>query len=62
MMQKLTAARAAFAARDWAGAHDGFLAARPEAALDADDLSALAAASWWLGLMDESLAVSRHAS
>ena len=60
-MEKLAAARAAFAGRDWAGAHDGFLAARQEAALDADDLSALAAASWWLGLMDESLAVGEEA-
>src|SRR5712691_8744597 len=60
-MQKLAAARAAFAARDWAEAHDGFLAARQEAALDADDLSALAGASWWLGLMDESLAVAEEA-
>ncbi len=60
-MQKLAAARAAFAARDWAEAHDGFLAARQEAALGADDLSSLAAASWWLGLMDESLAAGEEA-
>ena len=60
-MEKLAAARAAFAARDWSGAHDGFLTARQETSLDADDLSALAAASWWLGLMDESLAVGEEA-
>lgn len=60
-MQKLAAARAAFAARHWTGAHDGFLAARQEAPLDADDLSALAGASWWLGLMDESLVVGEEA-
>jgi DNA-binding NarL/FixJ family response regulator len=60
-MDKLAAARAAFAARDWAGAHDGSLAARQEAPLDADDLNALAEASWWLGLMDESLAAREEA-
>jgi DNA-binding NarL/FixJ family response regulator len=60
-MEKLAAARAAFAKRDWAEAHDGFLATRQEADLDADDLSALAAASWWLGLMDESLAAGEEA-
>jgi len=60
-MEKLAAAQAAFAARHWTGARDGFLAARQEAPLDADDLSALAAASWWLGLMDESLAVGEEA-
>jgi tetratricopeptide (TPR) repeat protein len=60
-MDKLDAARAAFAADDWAGAHDGFLAARQEASLDADDLNALAEASWWLGLMDESLTTREEA-
>jgi DNA-binding NarL/FixJ family response regulator len=60
-MEKLAAARAAFATRDWAGAHDGFLAARQEVPLDADDLNALAEASWWLGLMDESLAAREEA-
>jgi DNA-binding NarL/FixJ family response regulator len=60
-MDKLAAARAAFAARDWTGAHDRFLAARQEAPLDADDLNALAEASWWLGLMDESLAAREQA-
>jgi len=60
-MGTLAAARAAFAARLWTGAHDGFFAARQESPLDADDLSALAAASWWLGLMDESLAVGEEA-
>lgn len=59
--QTLAAARAAFAARDWVGAHDRFLTARREAELDADDLSALGHASWWLGLMDESLAAGEEA-
>lgn len=60
-MEKLAAARADFAARHWTGARDGFLTARQVAPLDADDLSALAAASWWLGLMDESLAAGKEA-
>lgn len=60
-METLAAARDAFAARDWAGARDGFLAARHEAPLGADDLSALGQASWWLGLMDESLAAREEA-
>ena len=57
----LASARAAFAARDWAGAHAGFLAGRQDAALDADDLSALGDAAWWLGLMDESVAAREEA-
>ena len=61
MVDELAAARAAFTANDWTGAHDGFLAVRPEAALDADDLNALAEASWWLGLMDESLTAREEA-
>ena len=60
-MEQLAGARAAFAARDWIGARRGFLAARDEAPLDADDLSALGHASWWLGLMDESLAAGEEA-
>ncbi|MCI0581829.1 MAG: hypothetical protein L0227_02870, partial [Chloroflexi bacterium] len=60
-METLAAARAAFAARHWVGARDGFLAARQEAPLDADDLSALGHAAWWLGLMDESLAAGEEA-
>ena len=60
-MDQLAAARAAFAARDWVGAHDAFVAGREEAPLDADDLSALREASWWLGLMDEALAAGEEA-
>jgi DNA-binding NarL/FixJ family response regulator len=60
-MENLAAARAAFAARRWAEAHDGFVAARQEAPLDADDLTALAHAAWWLGIMDESMAVGEEA-
>ena len=36
-MEMLAAARTAFAARQWADAHDGFLAARHEGPLDADE-------------------------
>ncbi len=60
-MDKLDAARGAFAADDWTGAHVGFLAARREASLDADDLTALGEASWWLGFMDESLRTREEA-
>jgi len=60
-MEMLAAARTAFAARQWADAHDGFLAARHEGPLDADDLAALSQAAWWLGLMDESLAAGEEA-
>jgi DNA-binding NarL/FixJ family response regulator len=60
-METLDAARTAFAARHWADAHDGFLAARQEGSLEADDLSALSQAAWWLGLMDESLAAGEEA-
>ena len=60
-METLAAARTAFKARRWADAHDGFLAARQEAPLDADDLAALSQAAWWLGLLDESLAAGEEA-
>ena len=60
-MDNLAAARGSFAAGDWARAHDDFVAAREEAPLDADDLSALGRASWWLGLMDESQAAWEEA-
>ena len=60
-MERLDAARAAFAARNWRGAHHGFIAAREEVPLDADDLSALGHACWWLGLMDESRAAGEEA-
>ena len=60
-VDKLTAARAAFAARDWTRAHDGFVTARHDVPFEADDLNALAEAAWWLGLMDESLAAREAA-
>ncbi|GAA4429520.1 LuxR C-terminal-related transcriptional regulator [Georgenia halophila] len=46
------AARAAFAQRRWTEARAGF---RQGGDLGPDDAAALAEASWWLGLMDESL-------
>jgi len=60
-MDTLTTARRAFAGRHWALARDGFLAARQEGPLDADDTSALGHSAWWLGLMDESLAAGEEA-
>jgi DNA-binding CsgD family transcriptional regulator len=60
-MGKLEAARAAFANHDWTRAHDAFIAAGAEAALDADDVASLREASWWLGLMDEALAAAEAA-
>jgi DNA-binding CsgD family transcriptional regulator len=60
-MDKLATARAALAAHDWTSAHDGFLEARSETSFGADDLNALAEASWWLGLMEESQAAREEA-
>jgi len=60
-METLAAARAAFAARPWTQADDGFVAARQETPLDADDLNALAEASWWLGHIDESVVAREEA-
>src|ERR1041385_8431548 len=61
LTESLATARAAFTARQWADAREGFLAARREASLGADDLAALSQAAWWLGLMDESLAAGEEA-
>jgi DNA-binding CsgD family transcriptional regulator len=60
-MERLVAARAAFADHDWRRARDGFIAAGAEAPLEADDLASLREASWWLGLLDESLAAAEKA-
>jgi DNA-binding NarL/FixJ family response regulator len=60
-VDRLAVARTAFAARDWTVARDGFVAARGDLPLDADDLNSLAEAAWWLGLMDESLAAREAA-
>ncbi len=57
-MERLQAARAAYAQRDWAAARDGFAVARADRDLDTADLAALADAAWWLGRNDESLATS----
>jgi len=56
----LAAARSAFARRDWAAARAGFRSAQARAALSADDLDALAAAAWWLGLPDEAISVGEE--
>lgn len=57
----LDSARAAYAANRWAEARAGFLAARARGPLSADDMSALAEASWWDGAIDESLSASEEA-
>jgi len=59
-MEALDAARVAFANHDWARAHDGFKSAAT-AALGADDWASLREASWWLGLIDDSLAAAEKA-
>src|SRR6266511_3121413 len=60
-MGNLEATRVAFANHDWTRAHDGFTAAAAEALLAADDLASLREASWWLGLLDESLVAAEKA-
>jgi ATP/maltotriose-dependent transcriptional regulator MalT len=45
--------RAAIEAREWAAAFDLFNDAQGTATLTAEDLDALAEASWWLGRLDE---------
>lgn len=59
--EALAAARDAYRRRDWAGARAGFLATRELGELSSDDLFALADAAWWLGLVDESVAVGEEA-
>jgi DNA-binding NarL/FixJ family response regulator len=53
----LEAARDAYRRHDWAGAREGFLAARAAGELAAADLDALADAAWWLGEAEEASAV-----
>jgi DNA-binding CsgD family transcriptional regulator len=60
-MKQLDAARTAFANHEWAHARDAFVAARLKSPLGADDLASLREASWWLGLIDESLAAAKDA-
>jgi DNA-binding CsgD family transcriptional regulator len=60
-MGKLEAARASFAAHDWAAAYRDFTDTAEQAPLDTDDLCAQSRAAWWLGLMDESMALDEQA-
>jgi DNA-binding CsgD family transcriptional regulator len=58
----VAAARAAYARREWSIARNGFFAARATARgrggdLGGADLALLHDAAWWLGLVDESIAV-----
>lgn len=48
----LEAARAAFAAQDWAAAYEGFVALRGRDVLTAEDLHVLGESAWWLGRID----------
>jgi DNA-binding NarL/FixJ family response regulator len=57
----LDAARDAHRRHDWAGARDGFGAARAAGELAAADLDALADAAWWLGDFDQASAVLEEA-
>jgi DNA-binding NarL/FixJ family response regulator len=57
----LQAARDAYRRRDWPGARERFTAARAAGELAAEDLEAFSDAAWWLGEVDESLAVLEEA-
>jgi DNA-binding NarL/FixJ family response regulator len=57
----LDVARDAYRRHDWAGARDGFGAARVAGELAAADLDALADAAWWLGDFDQASAVLEEA-
>jgi DNA-binding CsgD family transcriptional regulator len=58
---RLDAARQAYRQRDWVRAREGFVAAREQAPLSADDAAALANCAWWLGDMDEALPAQQEA-
>lgn len=60
MSEPLADARAAYARRDWSLACERYAAADP-ASLGADDLSKFGDAAWWLGRIDEALAISERA-
>ncbi|HET7517113.1 MAG TPA: LuxR family transcriptional regulator, partial [Actinomycetes bacterium] len=53
----LEAAREAYRRHDWAGAREHFTAASAAGELAAADLDALADAAWWLGEVEEAVAV-----
>jgi tetratricopeptide (TPR) repeat protein len=59
--EHLERARKAYAHRDWAGAREGFAAARERGDLLADDLYALADSAWRLGDVDESSSAGEEA-
>ncbi len=52
----LESAREAFGRRDWPSALEGFNTARENAALSADDLTALGDSAWWVGDIDAAIA------
>ena len=57
----LAEGRRAYAASDWSGALAQLSAAREQTSLDAEDISTLARAAWWLGRVPESLAFAEEA-
>jgi ATP/maltotriose-dependent transcriptional regulator MalT len=57
----LAAARAAFERHRWGPAREGFLAARAQQELSAEDMAALADAAWWEGAIDESISAMEEA-
>lgn len=61
LTQLLEAARDAYGRRDWAGAREGFNAARERAELFAEDLDCLGDAAWWIGHVEESLDIYEEA-
>ena len=59
-MDRLGEARRAHSEQNWPEAYEAF-AAVPAADMGADDLSALAETTWWLGKLDESIAARKRA-
>ncbi len=59
--ERVIEARAAFARHDWQAAVDGLTQANVEQTLSAQDLVDLAESNWWIGRVDETLAVYERA-
>jgi ATP/maltotriose-dependent transcriptional regulator MalT len=57
----LEAARSAFERHRWAAAHEGFVAAREQGPISADDVAALAECAWWQGAIEECLSAYEEA-
>ncbi|MCH7484112.1 MAG: hypothetical protein IIA90_03065 [Chloroflexi bacterium] len=59
--ERVAEGRAAFARHDWQAAVDGLTQADAEQGLSAPDLIDLAESNWWIGRVDEALAVYERA-